>query len=282
MLFANIPIPPGLETNTNYECASERVSTQILTGDSQAWAGIYEALDEPTSKHTRYTNADKDKILEKWGHLYIAPGWRVRDVYATHVGELGLINLEEGLVDKWFWKRIVLVSDAVRKLEPHAGLGYNSGVADMVVLVNKLRRLLQTEPSPTTKSLEAAFASYQKDRMKDEAGIHGMSARRARMTGWLTPMNRIMFKYIAPWFGLAQFNLHYVYAPIVSRVPVLEWVKENSLPQDTRVPYIHYPVLEGPSAKSSRRSSSGLSVFTGTIVLAAIAAVGFQYYRRIY
>ncbi|KAI0378482.1 FAD/NAD(P)-binding domain-containing protein [Hypomontagnella monticulosa] len=282
MLFANVPIPPGLDTNTNFECASERVSTQLLTGDSQAWAGIYDALDEPTSIHTRYTSADKEKVLEKWGHLYIAPGWKVRDVFATHIGDMGLINLEEGRVDKWSWKRIVLVSDAVRKLEPHAGLGYNSGVADVVVLINKLRRLLQTEPSPTTKSLEAVFASYQKDRMRDETGIHTMSARRARMTGWLTPMNRIMFKYIGPWIYLAQYSLRYIYAPIVSRVPVLEWVEEKSLPPNPRVPYMHHPILEGTKGKKlSKRGSSGLPIYTGAIVLAAFAAVGFQYYRRI-
>ncbi|KAI1407646.1 FAD/NAD(P)-binding domain-containing protein [Hypoxylon sp. FL1857] len=287
MLFGNIPIPPGLDKNVNRECASERVSTQLLTGDSQAWFGVYEALDKPTSERIRYTEEDKQKVLEKWGHLYMAPGWTLRDVFALHVGEAGMINLEEGQVDKWFWRRIVLVSDAVRKLEPHAGLGYNSGVADVVVLVNKLRRLLQTNPSPTTEALEAMFSEYQKDRMKDEPAIQSMSIRRARLTGWLSPMNKIMAKYIAPWTHMAYWSLLYVFAPVVSRVPVLEWLEEKSLIEPPLVPYVHHPLIEGMETTPSKHSLSrdpgsyGLSICTGAIALAAVAAAGFQYYRRI-
>ncbi|KAI1377088.1 FAD/NAD(P)-binding domain-containing protein [Hypoxylon crocopeplum] len=288
MLFGNIPVPPGLGKGINYECAGERVSTQLLTGETQAWCGVYEALEKPTSERLRYTEQDKEKILAKWGHLYMAPGLKVRDVFATRLGDMGLINLEEGHIDKWSWKRIVLVGDAVRKLEPHAGLGYNSGLVDVVVLVNTLRRLLQTDASPSTEALEAAFADFQKERMQDEPTIDKMSRRRARMMAWLSPMNKIMAKYIGPWTNLAYWSLTYVFAPVVSRVPVLEWVEENNHPKTMRVPYVHHPILGAEAEKSSRRSVSktrgsyGLSVYGGAIALAALTAVGFQYYRRIY
>lgn len=101
MLFGNIPVPPGQEIGVNFEGALERVSTQLITGKSQAWVGIYEAVDKPTSERIRYTNQDKENILEKWGHLYVAPGLTVRDAFASHVGSLGLVSLEEGHVDKW-------------------------------------------------------------------------------------------------------------------------------------------------------------------------------------
>ncbi|KAI1138377.1 FAD/NAD(P)-binding domain-containing protein [Hypoxylon sp. FL0543] len=287
MFFGNIPIPPGLERNVNLECASKRVSTQLLTGDSQAWFGVYEALDKPTSERIRYTEQDKLKLLERWGHLYMAPGLTVRDVHALHRGDTGMINLEEGKIDRWFWKRIVLVSDAVRKLEPHAGLGYNSGLADVVVLVNKLRRLLQTDPSPTTEALEASFAEYQKERVKDEPVIQSMSMRRARMTAWLSPMNEIMARYISPWTNMPYWGLFYIFAPVVSRAPVLEWLEEKSL-GETMVPYVHHPIIKGVETTTSKRapsrdnSSYDLSIYTGAIALAALAAAGFQYYRRIW
>ncbi|KAI1774429.1 FAD/NAD(P)-binding domain-containing protein [Hypoxylon cercidicola] len=288
MLFGNIPVPPGQKTGVNYEGASERVSTQLITGESQAWIGVYEALDKPTSERIRYTDQDKEKMMERWGHLYMAPGLTVRDAFALRIGTPGLISLEEGHVDSWKWKRIVLVGDAVRKLEPHAGLGYNSGVADVVVLVNKLRRLLRTEPSPTTEALEAVFADYQSDRKKDEPKIDGMSRRRARMTAWLSPMNKIMAKYIAPWTNLAYYSMRYVAAPIIVRVPVLEWLEEKGLPETLQIPYLYHPMPEGmelkePTKRSVSGSSSyGLSILTGTVVLAALAAVGFQSYRRLH
>ncbi|KAI1454178.1 FAD/NAD(P)-binding domain-containing protein [Annulohypoxylon moriforme] len=282
MLFANIPIPPGLGEGINYECSSERVSTQIVTGKNQAWLGIYEALDKPTSERVRYTDEDKEEVAARWGHLYAAPGYRIRDVYPTHIGNVGMVNLEEGRIDKWSFKRIVLVSDAVRKLEPHAGLGYNSGLADVVVLANKLRNLLKTDPSPITKQLEAAFADYQKVRLSDESTVHTMSIRRARQTAWLTPFNRIMCKYIAPWTNFAYIGMVYIWGPVVSRVPVLEWLEEKSLAKTFRVPYKYYPLLdESRHSLSKGHGSYRWSIFTGAATVAALTAVGFQYYRRI-
>ncbi|KAI2463400.1 FAD/NAD(P)-binding domain-containing protein [Annulohypoxylon bovei var. microspora] len=282
MLFGNIPIPPGMDSGFNYECSSERVSTQIVTGNTQAWLGVYEALDKPTSERIRYTDKDKEEVVERWGHLYAAPGLKIRDLYSTHVGDVGLINLEEGRVDKWSWKRIVLVSDAVRKLEPHAGLGYNSGLADMVVLVNKLRNLLKTEASPTTKDLEAVFADYQKDRLGDESIVHTMSIRRARQTAWLTPFNKIMCKYIGPWIRFSYVGLVYIWAPVVSRVPVLEWLEETSLSKTVQVPYTHFPLVgESKRSLSESHGYHGLSIYAGAAAIAALAAVGFQYLRRI-
>ncbi|KAI1099341.1 FAD/NAD(P)-binding domain-containing protein [Jackrogersella minutella] len=281
MFIGNLPIPPGVNTNTNYECASERISTQLVTGNSQAWFAVYEALDKPTSERVRYTEQDEKRFLEKLGHLYMAPGWKLRELYPLHVGYTGMINLEEGRVDKWFWKRIVLVSDAVRKLEPHAGLGYNSGLIDVVVLVNKLRRLLQTETSPSTKSLEAVFADYEMERKNNESIIHTMSIRRARQLAWLSPVNKIISKYIAPWTHLSYYSLLYIYAPLVARIPVLEWLEENSLSKTLQVPYKYHPVLNGTGIEKPSSRGYDLSTYSKAIALAALAAVGFRYYSRI-
>ncbi|KAI0540082.1 hypothetical protein GGR58DRAFT_511929 [Xylaria digitata] len=156
LLFGNLAPLPSLPSNTNFECAADGVSTQILTGTRQAWFAVYEKIETPISKRLRWTEDDKRAVLKKRGHLYMAPGYTLNDVYQRSSGAVSLINLEEGLVDTWFWKRIVLVGDAVRKLEPHAGLGYNSGVSDLVELVNRLRQLTQGKiVLPTTQDLEA-------------------------------------------------------------------------------------------------------------------------------
>ncbi|KAI0160047.1 FAD/NAD(P)-binding domain-containing protein [Hypoxylon sp. FL1284] len=289
MVFGNIPVPEGQEASVNYEGASERVSTQLITGTSRAWIAVYDALDEPTSERIRYTAKDKDRMLEKYGHLYVSPNLTVREVFAMRTSNLGMVNLEEGQVDKWTWRRIVLVGDAVRKLEPHAGLGYNSGVADVVALTNKLRRLLQTDSSPTTETLEALFAEYQSERQKFEPTVDSLSRRRARATGWLSPMNKVMTKYVAPWTNLAYYAMRYINGPFVSSLPVLEWLEEKGLPEAYDIPYKYHPMLDGmelddPKKRSRSRgpSSSSLSIFTGTAMLAAFAAVGFQYYRRLH
>ncbi|KAI1463431.1 putative monooxygenase [Daldinia caldariorum] len=245
MFFKAIPIPPTLPGNTNYECAAERVSTQILTGNSQAWFAMYEALDKPTSERLKHPEKDKEGALQRWGHLYAAPGVRVRDILDLQKGGIGMINLEEGRVDKWHWNRIVLVSDAIRKLEPHAGLGYNSGLADVVVLVNKLRRLLESDPSPNTRALEAVFADYQNERKKDEPTVHRMSRSRARVYAWLGTIDRIMAKYIIRYTNIAIHSAKHIYGPVVARAPVLDWLEEKSFPENAGIPYVHRPLVGG-------------------------------------
>ncbi|KAI0814406.1 hypothetical protein GGR55DRAFT_631710 [Xylaria sp. FL0064] len=292
LLFGNLPLLPGLAQITNYECAANGVSTQILTGTRQAWFAVYEKIERPTSERLRWTEEDKLAILKKWGHLYMAPGYTLEDAYRLREGPIGLINLEEGLVDKWSWKRIVLVGDSVRKLEPHAGLGYNSGVSDLVGLVNRLRRLPRgsslssSSPVITTEDLEALFTAYQTERMKDTPAIIEMSEKRARMCGWLTTKDWIMARWVFPYLPLGKYGLNHILGPVISRAPVLEWLPEKHLPARA-MPYVHHPRLATKdkvahsSDASPVSSTSGLPILTGTLVIAAMATVGFRFYRRI-
>ncbi|KAH9909561.1 FAD/NAD(P)-binding domain-containing protein [Xylariomycetidae sp. FL2044] len=288
LFFGNIPILPGLPHNTNWECTREGVSTQLLTGSKQSWYAVYEKVDKPTAERLRWTDEDKAQVLERWGHLYMAHGYQLRDVYPQGRGEAGLINLEEGLVDAWSWKRIVLVGDAVRKLEPHAGLGYNSGVADLVVLANGLRRLLRHEPSPSTASLEALFLrDYYAPRMEDMQKVVDISMKRARATAWLTLKDRLMGTYAVPNLPLSKFGITYILAPIITRVPVLEWLEEKNLPPAS-MPYRHHmlskeeqeKILGKVASKLGDTGSRGWSFGGGMLVFAALAGAGLGYYKR--
>ncbi|GAW17268.1 hypothetical protein ANO14919_067230 [Xylariales sp. No.14919] len=283
MLFGNLAPPPGLFLNTNYEGAGNGVSTQILIGRTQAWLAVYEKLEAPTSKRLRWTEDDKRAVVKKWGHLYVAPGYTLDDAYQRCSGAIGLINLEEGLVDKWAWKRIVLVGDAVRKLEPHAGLGYNSGAMDLVEVVNGLRRLTQKTASPATQDLEDVFRAYQARRLEDTPAIVAMSERRARMCAWLTTKDWFMARFVVPWVPLGPYSVNHIFGPIISRTPVLEWLDEKHLPA-RHIPYVHHPRQETKEhliySTTPHEPKSKLPLFTATLVLATLATVGFRFYRR--
>ncbi|KAI1366544.1 hypothetical protein F5Y08DRAFT_128731 [Xylaria arbuscula] len=287
-LFANLPPLPDLETGTNYECCADGVSTQIIMGERQAWLGIYEKVETPTSKRLRWTEDDKQAILKNRGHLYVAPGYKLNDVVDRCTGPLGLINLEEGLLDNWSWKRIVLIGDAVRKLEPHAGLGYNTGVSDLVDLANRLRRLaLENKTSPVaTADLEAAFAAYKEERMADTPAIISMSERRARMCAWLTTKDWLMARIVFPLLPLATWSINNLLGPIICRAPVLDWLSEKHLPARA-MPYEHHSKPDRKQAvkysegAAPATSTSRLPLLTGTIVLATAATVGLRFYRRI-
>ncbi|RYC56001.1 hypothetical protein CHU98_g10205 [Xylaria longipes] len=235
MLFGNLRALPDLPAGTNFECAGNGVSTQIMTGATQAWFGLYEKLATPTSKRLRWTEDDKKEVLEKWGKLYMAPGYTVEDAYRRRSGDLGLINLEEGLLDTWSWKRIVLVGDADQ-------------------------------------------------RMEDTPAIVAMSERRARMCAWLGVKDWFMATVVAPLFPLGEYSINNILGPIISRTPVLDWLDEKRLPARA-MPYVHHPRAEtkeqGVYNRPAAAAGSRLPLLTGTLVVAALATVGFRFYRRV-
>ncbi|KAK8110650.1 uncharacterized protein PG998_007107 [Apiospora kogelbergensis] len=251
LYFGDIPILPGLKPNTKYDATHDGMTSQIVYGTEKGAFGIYEKLETPTSKPKRYTEADKAELLKRWADFYMAPGRTVSDVDSFRLGDAGLINLEEGIIDDWYWKRTVLVGDAVRKLEPHAGLGYNCGVTDLVVLINKLRKLLlcPNEDSsssngalPGTQALEGLFKSYQADRAEDTQAMSDTSMKTVRMLAWPDWKYRVLAKYALPYLPLTSIAAKTIIGPLVADTPVLEWLKEGVLPASA-MPWKHHPKL---------------------------------------
>ncbi|KAI1856316.1 uncharacterized protein JN550_013857 [Neoarthrinium moseri] len=290
LLFGNVPVLEGLPIGVNWEGAGDGISTQILTGSKQAWWALYEQLPEPTSKHSKYDEEDKARVIARWGDVYMAPGYKLRDVLEHNSGAIGLINLEEGMVEEWTWDRVVLVGDAVRKVEPHAGLGFNQGLTDIVTLANKLHGLLLEKPDPRTGDLAAVFGEYQAERHETLHTIDRMSRRRARQVGWPNGGYRWFATWVLPYAPLARVGLEYVMGPIMARAPVAAWLRETSLPAH-EVEYETYGAADDEKKRARTRKavavraqgsgSYGLTLGTATILLAGLTAVGLRYYRRI-
>lgn len=251
VLFGNAPILPGLSTETNWEGSNYGISTQILTGAEQAWWAVYEQLETPTRTHIRYTEEDKQKFIEKRGDLYMAPGYTLKDVLKYNSGKVGMISLEEGLVDTWTWNRIVLVGDAVRKVEPHAGLGFNQGMTDIVTIANKLHALLKSGAStPTTEDLEKALSEYQNERLKAMPGIDRLCRLRARQVTWPNWKYGLYATWVLPYLPITRAGTKYVLGPVVRKAPVLDWLEEHNLPEH-EVEYEKFGLREVDGASKS-------------------------------
>ncbi|KAK8040994.1 monooxygenase [Apiospora phragmitis] len=241
LYFADLPMLPGLAPNTKYDANHDGMCAQIVYGKDSGAFGLYEKLEKPTCTPKRYyTEEDKEAMLKRWGQLYIAPGRTISDVDSFRLGDTGMINLEEGLIDDWYWKRTVLVGDSVRKLEPHAGLGYNCGVTDLVVLVNKMRKLLLEDKSPGSPSLEDLFHSYQADRAEDTLAMSDTSMKAIRMLAWPDWKYRVIAKYVIPYLPVSSMAVKSIIGPLVAGSPVLEWLKEGALPA-SMVQWKHHP-----------------------------------------
>lgn len=79
------------------------------------------------------------------------------------------MDFHEGLAEKWYHERVVLVGDAAHSMMPSLGLGVNTGFQGIAELTNGLRRLLLLDNicgggrGPDTASIKKVFKRYHND-----------------------------------------------------------------------------------------------------------------------
>ncbi|KAI8956762.1 FAD/NAD(P)-binding domain-containing protein [Daldinia sp. FL1419] len=215
MLWASFPLqgdkhdgPPGIGGSSH--CTDHGL--QYVLGRNRGWIFIYERLPTPTREPTRYTDEDVVALGERWGDVAVGRKLKVKDVFSKRI-HAGMTNLEEGVLKRWFWGRIVLVGDAAHKFTPNPGQGYMNGMQDVLALTNILHGVLKPyrdnesgesgSSGPSTKVLSAAFKRYQDGRL---AGAHHgceLSAReirtQTRRTTWLWFFDTWMMPYFPKW-----------------------------------------------------------------------------------
>lgn len=192
-MWGTVPIPPGLSPGDHLDCHSDiGVSSMFLTGRDRGWFFMFSLLDKPTQERKDYTEEDKEAYAKQLSDLHIGPGLTFKDIWATRYSA-GMSNLDEGILEHWSWNRVVLMGDAAHKVTPNAGWGLNSGIQDVAVLTNGLRRLLNdSSTEPTVKSLGEVFQTYQEARRENMQQVFDFSATQTRQsarnggwTGWV-------------------------------------------------------------------------------------------------
>lgn len=226
LLFGNCPRIGDAKPATVYECHRFGSSTQVFVGEDKMWFFFYEKLDNPTSEHKSYTQKDSDEIAARYADHRITKELYFRDLYKERNGS-GVTDLEEGILDKWWWNRIVLVGDAAHKLTPNAGLGFNSGVQDLASIANGIQSLQSNGRSlDDIEAVKALFSQYQDERTESMRKFSDISARTTRLCAWHSRFAMIWDRYIMPALNLEILMSRYLVAPIISSSLVLDWLPE--------------------------------------------------------
>lgn len=150
----------------------------------------------------RFTQADVDAAIAKWGHLHVAPDYTFNDLYASVTGAV-MISMEEGVI-KTRWNsrgRVVLVGDAVHKATANLGMGGNLCVDDVCCLVNGLTSLLKScnGSPPTTDQITRVFDEYEKSERPRANFVHVASGIFAGFETASTWWGRTLFRWVFPW-----------------------------------------------------------------------------------
>jgi 2-polyprenyl-6-methoxyphenol hydroxylase-like FAD-dependent oxidoreductase len=69
-----LPILPDIKVGDANETYGPAVTIQFFVGEDSAIMGVYEKLEESTREPRRYTSADEQSFVEKWGHLPLTKG----------------------------------------------------------------------------------------------------------------------------------------------------------------------------------------------------------------
>ncbi|KAH7009134.1 uncharacterized protein B0I36DRAFT_258143 [Microdochium trichocladiopsis] len=229
VLVSQVEPLPDAPSHIKCDGVNYGAATQYLHGKKVSCFAIYEKLAKPSSKHHRYTDDDKREMLKRWSHLMVMPNYPVQDLKLTG-GNIGLYDCEEGFISDWYHGRIVLVGDAVRKLDPRTGMGYNEGVIDLVVLINGIRGtsgvLSPRKVGPTIASLGKTFQDYEKTRTKHVSTVMGISKTFARASAWLSWKDMVMARYLQPYLRLTDLCVAFILDPMIRASPLLNGTRE--------------------------------------------------------
>ncbi|KAI1342603.1 hypothetical protein F5Y15DRAFT_309925 [Xylariaceae sp. FL0016] len=227
-MWFTFPRQPGFFVGEGLEAHGENVSLQFLNSVERSWVFLYERLEAPTRERARYTEDDMEGLAKRLGHIAIKrEDLKVRDVYPLmHHG--GMTNLEEGILDHWYWGRIVLLGDAAHKVTPNIGQGLNTAIQDVVALVNELHGLVkpsdakyyEDEKESTEPSLEqitGAFERYQTYRKAEFAEDFRASALQTRLSAW-PDMKSWLLDYWIMWLMPAWLEALMVTWKVCTRI----------------------------------------------------------------
>ncbi|KXJ88101.1 hypothetical protein Micbo1qcDRAFT_214667 [Microdochium bolleyi] len=233
-LWVRMPSVPSIPVGTTSETHGPGATTQLFAADDTTVTGVYERLDTPTKERVRWTQADQDACIAKWGHLPIAKGSAVTlgEAYAART-EAGLVSLEEGVVDNWsFDGRVVLTGDSAHKFTPSTGAGCNNGIVDIVALVNELYTVLPSSASaesaartPTKVDVAAALQRYQRKRhaaVVSGCAISGNATKAATWADWPTSM---VDRYLISIQFLQRYMAGKAARQATAKTPVFEFIE---------------------------------------------------------
>ncbi|KAJ5934271.1 hypothetical protein N7466_003818 [Penicillium verhagenii] len=152
-----------------------------------------------TPNCTRFTDADAEAYIQKYGSSTLGPTYTVKDLWDARVKST-MVPLEEGVIKQWSHNRVVLMGDSVHKATINPGLGGNLAYEGIARLTNGLVPLLKESPIPSAEQLTEVFNQYiagQMPRAKTVVDISGQITRYEAEDSWIL---KFAAQNIVPWY----------------------------------------------------------------------------------
>ncbi|KAI0853229.1 hypothetical protein F5Y00DRAFT_135312 [Daldinia vernicosa] len=219
----------GFDTNFIY---NTHFAFTVMSQPDHVFTFVTFRLEETVTWPRRvfYTAQDAEQLAESVASYPVCESllfgelWRKRE-------RASLVNVEEGVLDKWHCGRIVLAGDAAHKFTFHMGFGGNSSIGSIATLCSQLKKEIAShnESSLSLSTLERVFESYQTKRHARMKTIMDLSLFATRALTWDTPLTKLFSRWLFPW--LPERYLTDQFSKIIKGEPKLEYIGTSSFPR---------------------------------------------------
>lgn len=176
----------------------------------------------------RFTQADVDAFLHRYGHLRLCPDYTFADVHESLIGA-SIICMEENVLPaRWSSPggRVVLLGDAVHKATANLGMGGNLCIDDVCRLVNGLVPLVARAASaggPGTEELSGLFDECERNGRGRAKFVYNASAFFCgfeTFNAWYARLVQWVFPWIPSGLKMKVFSIFDSAAPKLDFLPV--------------------------------------------------------------
>lgn len=210
-----------------------------LSGRLRCWVFLYKKLPQPTTKRLACTKEDMEEMMNTFADFHITEDVKVREAYNKRINS-SMASIEEGMTNHWSLGRMVLAGDSCHKFAPNLGLGYQSGLQDVVALCNRLHSAVAQAPDgiPSTLDLSKVFQSYHAFRREPANTDAKLSAFVLRVSVWANVFYYFLSLYMLPLLLTDYILQNWVFPPIDRRMLVLDYVEAEE-PFTGRVSWVY-------------------------------------------
>jgi 2-polyprenyl-6-methoxyphenol hydroxylase-like FAD-dependent oxidoreductase len=182
-----------------------------MTGQEKEWVLLFEKRNFQSEDSHKYSPDEVIQFAANFSKLPASLDQTVGDMFARRT-TAGMTDLDESMVEHWYSGRMVLVGDACHKMTPNAGLGFNNGVQDAVVLCNNLRNLLKDSPmsNPRSDAITDVFERYQSTRQAAARKDVTISMHFTRIQAWANWAYCLLARWTLPYRFMQRLSARHM------------------------------------------------------------------------
>ncbi|EEP76514.1 predicted protein [Uncinocarpus reesii 1704] len=242
-LIAMCPPIPGLSKHDMEITSNDKFSFLLLCQpEFITFIAHYKLPEEKQCRwpnRARFTEADMEALATKLADYPVTESVLFGELWRSRTkGQM--ISLEEGVLEHWFFGRIVLTGDAIHKITPTLALGGCTAMESVASIANMIHALVNSHPNkkPSDVEIRDALQYYQDSRLARAKAIVKMGGKVTRLQTYDGWWNYVIQRWITPIAGLDSISKSVAklcaggaklnYVPFDEKVGIYGW-KEDSL-----------------------------------------------------